>query len=509
MPVVQKVFSENNHGHDFVLMGLFRTFVWIGEMGFLQRKNALTDILVSGAGSMAAPLINFAAIPLVLRIYGPADYGNWILVMSFAIILGNISTLRYELALVLAEDDGETGEILSLCLALIAIVTGLAVIGVVVSRLWIGSVPFLMGIQTHLWAVPLLTSLIGLSWVGRSYCTRQRAFIYNSLSFVVFAGFTNAIQILAPKFGLSGSSGLLFGSIVGWSGAAIVLMWGGFRNSSREMWRGMINPGFAKHARKYSNFPRFTVPYTFIGTLRLEGVKLLLGSFGSSALVGDFSFAQRLTNFPVTLFCGGIRPVLFQKAARSDEGAPLELFIRRIILILILVALPLVVLFEIKADAIFDLLVGHMWAGSVPYARILVLPAMGMMFFGWLDRMFDVKGRQDLALILQIVFTVLGLIGFCIGLLLLNNPLMAVLIQGLVTFLYLSIAVLAVYRIFGFPISKLRDLLFFPVALVLFVTISWRLFGPTMGEWGALVVGVILAWLVGVIYLRRTIFRSD
>ncbi len=474
-------------------------------MRFFYRNNSVTDIFVSGVGSMVAPLINFAAIPIVLRIYSPAEYGNWVLIMSFAILLGNVSTLRYERALVLAEDDKETGQILGLCLLLIVLIAGFAFVGILASPWWVGFIPSLAEVQSHLWAVPLLTGLIGLSWVGRSLCTRHRAFIYNSLSFIVFASFTNAGQILAPKFGLSGSFGLLVGSIAGWTGSTLVVLLGSLLNSNKDVWLGLISLKFIDRAMVYINFPRFSVPYTFVGTLRLEGVKLLFGVYGNSALVGDFSFAQRLTNFPVTVFCGGIRPVLFQKAARPKESIELEIFIRRVMFSLVLIIVPLAVLFEIQAEIIFDFFVGPKWSGSVAYARILVLPAMGMIFASWLDRMFDVKGRQGLALVLQIVFTVLGLACFSVGLLLLDNPLLAVFSQGFVTFLYFSLTGFVAYRICEFPISKLRGLLYFPFILILLVVGSWLLFGDFLGVWTSLGIGIATAWLFGIAYLRHTL----
>jgi O-antigen/teichoic acid export membrane protein len=472
------------------------------------KRNSLTDMLVSGSGSMVAPLINFAAIPVVMRIYSPFEYGQWMLLLSIAIILGNLSTFRYELALVLADGEQETGQLLGLCLSLVAGISVLALIVILVAPWWLNLVPALAGVKNQLWAVPILTLLIGLSWIGRSFCTRQRAFIFNSLSFIGFAVVTNGVHILAPRYGLAGSTGLLAGSLAGWAAAVGVVLWGGMRHSSRGLWQGLKSLNLRQRARQYVNFPRYSVPYTFIGTLRLEAVKLLLGSSTGSVLVGDFSFAQRLTNFPVTLFCGGIRPVLYQKAARSDDPGSLELFIRRSIMVLVLIAVPLGVLFEIKAREILFFLVGPQWSGAIPFARVLVIPAMGMMFLGWLDRMFDVKGRQDQALFLQLLFTLLGLVCFGLGLWLWRKPLLAVSLQGLVTFLHMSFAALFVYRIFGFPLNKLNRVLLFPIGLALVVAVCWWFLGEIVGDWLALGLGSVLAWSGGALYLRRTVFKT-
>jgi O-antigen/teichoic acid export membrane protein len=467
-------------------------------------SNALVDMLVSGSGSMIAPVINFAAVPVVMRIYGPVEYGSWVLIMSLALILGNVATLRYELPLVLARDDREASLLIVLCVLLVSLTTGLGFLVVAAGPAWVDFFPPLRAVASSLWAFPVLTFFIGLSWVGRSFCTRQKAFVYNSASFIVFATVTNTVQIVAPGYGFTGSAGLLAGSILGWMTAVVVLLAGWWRHSpNRDIPRFEFSE-LLELVRKYRNFGRYSVPYTFIGTFRLEGAKLLLGSYGSPGLVGDFSFAQRLTNFPVTLFCGGIRPVLFQKAASTGDHSVLEPFIRRIMMVLVLASVPMAVLVEIKMDAIFGFFVGEKWVGAVPYARIMVLPALGMMLTGWMDRLFDVKGRQGLALLLQAVFTVLGLLGFLVGLVVLDDPIAAVLVQGLVTMGHFFFSAMVIYRIFGFPMGRMLWLTYIPLVLVVVVGGSWWLLEGVAGEWGALVLGVLVAYAAGFFMYRKT-----
>ncbi len=73
---------------------------------------------------------------------------------------------------------------------------------------------------------------------------------------------------------------------------------------------------------------------------------MIFGGYGSSALVGNYAIAQRLTNFPVTLFAGGIRPVLFQKATRADDISTLSSLVCSLLLGLSLLTIPMVVVFN-------------------------------------------------------------------------------------------------------------------------------------------------------------------
>lgn len=49
------------------------------------------DFLRAGFGGVASQLINFAALPIISRLYTPAAYAEWAIVMTTATIVGVIS----------------------------------------------------------------------------------------------------------------------------------------------------------------------------------------------------------------------------------------------------------------------------------------------------------------------------------------------------------------------------------------------------------------------------------
>lgn len=449
---------------------------------------------------MVAPIITFLSLPFILRLYNPAEYGLWLLLLSLVVVPGNVSTLRYDLAIVLAKNEHDAGRLFALCCWLILGFGIIAAAFIYFAPLWQNIFPALENAGSFLWFIPLLILMTGISWTATATCTRRKAFGVKSASLVVLAVTTNGFQLLAPTWGIDGSPGLILGSFMGYLTSMLVLMVGVFRFTPPEFLGGMGHLSYGDLIKRYQYFPRFSVPYSIAGTLRAEGVKLLFGAYGSSALVGDFSFAHRLTNFPVTLFGGSIRPVYFQRASQVENLRTLLPMTRALLMGLSLLIIPGAVAFEFHAEEIMAFLGGEKWVGSADYARILVMPSVVLMHVGWLDRIFDVKERQRLALYLQAGFSLFGLLVLGLGLFLFSNPLLAIWAQSIVLMGYYAILLVVVFRIAGFGIKPVREILAFPMALVILVLGFRFLAMMFLGPRPSMILGVLAAWVPGAVY---------
>jgi hypothetical protein len=238
-------------------------------------------------------------------------------------------------------------------------------------------------------------------------------------------------------------------------------------------------------AVKFQKFPRFSVPYTLVGTLRLEAVRIILGVMASPVLVGDFSFAQRFTNFPVRLISGGVRPVVFQRAAGGRDHAGLEKAVITLVAGLLYLMAPLVV------------------SGAAPFARILIFPALGLVLFSWLDRMFDVAGRQDLNLLLQTLFTLAGLGLLAVGLTLVSDPLWGIAFQAAVTVLHTLTVAVVVFRLSGFSLGRLGKVAMLLPLVLAPTLLSWAVLKGVLPGGLALGPGILLSWATGIGVWRK------
>ena len=80
-------------------------------------------------------MITVAAAPILTRLYGPESFGVLATYVSILALLNVVSSLRYELAIAVPEDDDEAIALVWLCFVLVAISTALTALGVA----WLGN----------------------------------------------------------------------------------------------------------------------------------------------------------------------------------------------------------------------------------------------------------------------------------------------------------------------------------------------------------------------------------
>ena len=93
-------------------------------------RNIIYRALKLGAGTILAQIISLVSIPIISRIYDPAEYGHLTLILSVTAILIPVATFRIETLIVVSDTDEEAAKLLSISakLTLIVSVTLFAVI---------------------------------------------------------------------------------------------------------------------------------------------------------------------------------------------------------------------------------------------------------------------------------------------------------------------------------------------------------------------------------------------
>lgn len=87
-----------------------------------------TDVLKLVTGTTLAQVIAVLASPLITCLYGPEAFGFLALFASITSIIGVIACMRYEMAILLPQDDRTAANLLGLSLLCAAVVSGLTVL---------------------------------------------------------------------------------------------------------------------------------------------------------------------------------------------------------------------------------------------------------------------------------------------------------------------------------------------------------------------------------------------
>jgi O-antigen/teichoic acid export membrane protein len=374
------------------------------------------DFLRAGFGGVASQFINFAALPIISRLYTPAAYAEWAIVITTATIVGLVACFRFELAIVIPKDKVEASSIFWGCI-FIALGTGLIValgLAVLPFRDVLGSAVPDSRLHAYIGAISLFAVSLA-TYTALSYWNiRHQRYMLNSFTAILVAVFTFAGQVgwamMFPRTAL----GLVIGTLLGqFAGAASLFLGVAYKRNLPSLNReilGQIGPCL-KRQRK---FLQYSTPYTLFGILRERAALFVLQYFSTPTQVGLYAFAYRIMNFPVVLVSNSLRPVVFQAGAvRGVKG--IESQINAIFKWLVILSTPFVVIYFSLADKLFLWFFGPNWVEAGQMGKFIIFPIFTFMFVNWMDRIMDLLGQQRLTLVLEVTFSIASITALCVG----------------------------------------------------------------------------------------------
>lgn len=413
-------------------------------------KRLRSHLVKVGASGVAGQVLTFAALPVLTRLYSPDAFGGWALFLSYALLIGSVSTLRYELAVVLPKSDRSAASLLAAALCSAAVTTILAA----------ALAPLLLGLISDLDAtaamrdllptLPFLILSIAAFQLGLAWNTRRAAFGGYSIGQFLLPALTVVGQVGLALAGVDTAAGLIVGTLVGYGGAAGVMWALVLSRDARLVSSGFRRTRIWSMAKRYRNYPLYMTPFTLLGTVRERAIYLMLGAFASSTATGYYALAHRLANVPNSLVSGAVRPIFFHFAARhriSELGSVVTMIIGG----LLFLSIPNLLVLFFHAEFIVQAMFGSAWVGAAPYVILLAVPALALLLGNWMDRLLDVLQRQRLAFLMEAASSVVILLALAIGFWLSGDAAVAVATQATVMTLYFLIWIVIVYRAASFP----------------------------------------------------------
>jgi O-antigen/teichoic acid export membrane protein len=327
----------------------------------LPRNPFAQGVGVLASGTAGAQVLALIAAPLLTRLYSPEDYGLLGVFTSVFALISVISSLRYELAIPLPEDDGEAANVASLSLILVVGSTLLTVVLVLFLRQPVADLLGVSELAEALWLLPVGVLFGGAYNIFNYWAVRSKRF-------GVIAGtkLRQALAILAIQLGAFklGNIALVLGQVTGQGIGTTSLSRAALTNTGfrRVNWQGI-----AIAAIRFRQFPLFSTWGAFVDTAstRLPLV-VLFGVFGPSA-AGFLSISERVLQMPASLIGGAIGQAFLSSAPNANRSGNLQILVQKVSYQLIHIGLPpAMLIFFISPDA-FSLLFGENWrqAGEI------------------------------------------------------------------------------------------------------------------------------------------------
>jgi O-antigen/teichoic acid export membrane protein len=314
------------------------------------------------AMAIAGQLILVATIPVLTRLYSPADFGVFTIYLSIVNMLGAVAALRFEPSLYGVKETGQTYVTVKLIL-LAVLATG--VLTFVVGQVFMSAAP--AQLRHLVWLVPI--GMSGAALVETMNCWALRAGLMREFAIGrLILPATMALLQLGFGFARFGGEAMVYAHILSQFAffaflGLQILSWEDLRGIVRAPWRSV----FDKAKREYK-FPLFDIPAT-LGSYAINNLPaILVGSFFGPAFAGYLGVAARLITGPIVLIATPLSYVYIAEANKnSNRGHMLALARGLLIVAAGLTAMPILAL-GLAAPYLVVPLLGEAW---IPTAQIM------------------------------------------------------------------------------------------------------------------------------------------
>jgi lipopolysaccharide exporter len=421
-----------------------------------EKGSFISHVATLVTGTAISQAITFAAMLVLTRLFAPDDFGLLALFMTIVSLLAALGGGRYELAIMLPEEDREAANVFH---AATLVLTGICVLSFFAIAFFHARLAGILGepsVDSWLWAIPAVLFISGFYQILGCWCGRMKRFRYVAISRIAQSSGTVAMQIVLFLVHVNGGVALICGWIFGQSLGSFVLLVQVIRQDGAFMRKSWSLHSIPRLLGTYRNFPFYKAPYSFISNSSSQLVVVVIRMLSSLSTVGLYSMASRAIYLPVGLVASSMNQVFYEKAATETAPGRLESFVNRVMRIQVVLMTPLLFFAAFESKLVFAAVFGARWAESGAFASFLAFA--GYMYFltSWLDRLFDVNGRQRFALAIEIAGNLGSLVALTLTLTITGSALRAVAAFTVTEVIYSVIWLYCAYRVAGFDTRKLR-----------------------------------------------------
>lgn len=390
------------------------------------------NFFVLVGGSTLAQLIGLALTPLLSRIYSPEQFGILGSVMAIVGIVSLVGSLKYDMAIVLENDDEEVRHLQKLNVLVLSGVTVLLSLGILIFYLF--QTKYLGNSSEFLSYVPYSIPVVFFSALYNIYYARynrEQEYKKMAMSQIIRRLSIISVQLIWALFSIS-TFGLIMGNVIGViiPVVVILLLERNFFDFQFPNWHNI-----KRQALKHIDFPKYTTPQSLLNLFSGQLPVFLLAYYYDMATVGAFYFALKIVQMPAMFIGLSVRQIFYKECAKvMDNMIEMKnLYLKTTSGLFFALVLPMIAIF-MYGEVIFSFVFGSTWE----YAGILA----GWMFLwygtniisGPSRSLFITLNDQKLALVFDIaLFIVKALILIVIPLY--YNAVTAIALISLVTVL--------------------------------------------------------------------------
>lgn len=365
----------------------------------LMRSAFAKDAALLSVGAAASQLIFLASIPILARLYDPADFGRMAIFVAWSQILSIPAAGRYERGLLLTSNTIDTIRLFCGMMVLITIWLLLLQVGVETGILQAVVMLSLPGL------LPVTACAVAVITVGEFWCTRKGYFGRVALTKVLLAASIVAVQIIVAEQAYS-DLGLIYGYAVGQVLVAVVHIIPIVLTNRSGLAATLRDPRcILAVLREHAALPRYSLPAGLLNTVGRQSLIVVSAAFFPQATIGYIEMANRVVRAPMNFLNQTLEKAFVSRLGRNRrEGRSNVPLLTRAIRVLTAVALVGGLAAFFLLEPVIAIVLGPEWNSTVIFG-LLLLPAVFSNFIVFPVSKMYIYGREKIGLLWQVGYS--------------------------------------------------------------------------------------------------------
>ena len=318
-------------------------------------------IFIIASGTVIGQLITVVTMPILTRLYSPADYGVLGLFSSSLTILGMAGGFSYEFALPLPKKDGDAANLFTVFLLILSLTSLCFLIIIFLFGNIVLSFFHLDVLEPY--AVLLIFGFFGGSlYTGLTYWVTRRRDYARITKTKIYQGFGGSFSKIILGIFAVGPIGLLIGAVLSqMMGIGTLVRY--MVKRDRGLFKAISPSRMAEMARQYVQFPLFSCPSMIINTLGLQLPVFMIAAIYGLKTVGMFTMAYAVLVLTSSLVSSSMSQVYYAEVShmlRENSREIKKLFISTTKKLLF-IGIPLIIIPSLLAPFFFPIIFGESW----------------------------------------------------------------------------------------------------------------------------------------------------
>ncbi len=329
-----------------------------------------SSIVTLASGATIGQLAILVTSPILTRIYGPDQFGEYSSVVAIAGFFSIVACGHYELGIPIcfARSVALRLTIVSIILSSTSALLLLHLLPAMAAFADVG--PMARIADTYAWEISVIIWASSMLTIAHCWLTRNRSYSSASLSRAAQGSAQSVFQVLAGVLSQDART-LCYGQVFGVVAALYVASMKNVVTSVREMREVWNITGLLAVSRRYSKFPIFSAPSSFINSVIGNAPVLVFLTLHSATAAGQYALAYRLLLLPSRLFAQSIAQVFIPLAVHWRSAGSIRKHIQSLLGALLAILIPGLVLLMIIAPMVFELIFGQEWRIAGNFVQLM------------------------------------------------------------------------------------------------------------------------------------------